>query len=47
MFLLRAELGAAGIVWATPAADALCCLLALSVLWRFVRRKPAEDGLTP
>ena len=47
MFLLRAQLGAAGIVWATPAADALCCLLALFVLWRFVRHKPAEEVPSP
>ena len=43
MFLLQRALGAPGLVLATPAADLLCCLGAVLLLWRWFRRTSPQE----
>ncbi len=44
MFLLLRPIPIYGIVWATPIADILCCMTALTMLLRFIRRLDSLEG---
>jgi len=44
MFLLLRPVPIYGIVWATPIADILCCMAALTLLLRFIRRLESRAG---
>lgn len=44
MFILQAVLPVYGIVWATPIADLVCCVLALWLFFRFLRKHASRGA---
>lgn len=47
MFILRAFIPVYGIVWATPIADLVCCVLALYLFFRFLRKHAGANYPAP
>ena len=43
LLLLEPWLGLRGVVWAQPVADTICLLASSALIYRFLRRLPAED----